>query len=140
MPLDAASNVVPFPTHRIARGDRALIEQWRANAAPLGVAGVKVRNDRSEGSPRHIAERIAIQFRRGIADGHFVVIQRARGERSWTSLLLRVEADGSMTLPIENEEVVRQDGSLRDALNAVCPVLPDQDCSLVEYSAARREG
>lgn len=86
---------------------------------------------------RPATDRIAIQFQRGVADHHFVVIQRAAGERAWTSVLLRVEPDGSMTLPIEEAAVIRRDPTLREALNAVRPVLPDEDCDLLDYRAAR---
>jgi hypothetical protein len=137
MPLDASSNVLPFPARHLSRRDHALIDQWRTRAAPLGVARVKVRDEIPANAARPAADRIAIQFHRGVADGHFVVIQRTAGERTWISLLLRVEPDGSMTLPIEQQMPVRQDGTLRDALNAVRPVLPDQDCDLLDYRAAR---
>ncbi|HUN43622.1 MAG TPA: hypothetical protein VMU81_25280 [Acetobacteraceae bacterium] len=137
MPLDATSNIVPFPKRHLSRRDHALIEQWGARAARLGVARVNVRDDMPANAVRPATDRIAIQFQRGVADGHFVVIQRAAGERAWTVMLLRVEPDGSMTLPIEEQTAVRQDGTLRDALNAVRPVLPDQDCDLLDYRAER---
>ena len=137
MPPDATSNVLPFPSHHLSRRDHALIEQWRTRAARLGIAGVKVRDDIPGNAMRPVADRIAIQFQRGVADGHFVVIQRTAGERGWTSVMLRAEPDGSMTVPIEAETAVRQDGTLRDALNAVRPVLPDEDCDLLDYRAAR---
>jgi len=137
MPLDATSNVLPFPTRHLSRRDHALIEQWRARAARLGVAGVNVRDDIPANAARPAADRIAIRFQRGVADGHFVVIQRTAGEREWTSMLLRVEPDGSMTLPIETEAAIRQDDTLRGALNAVRAVLPDEDCHLLDYREAR---
>jgi len=136
MPLDATSNVLPFPMRHLSRRDHALIERWRASAARLGIAGVNVRDDIPANAERPAADRIAIRFQRGVADGHFVVIQRTAGERGWTSVMLRAEPDGSMTVPIEAETAVRQDGTLRDALNAVRPVLPDEDCDLVDYGAA----
>jgi len=138
MPLDAASNVLPFPSHELSRRERALIGKWRLSAMPLGVANVDVRNQQRDGEAQPIADRITIRFKRGVADGHFVLIQRAGGEREWVTLVLRVEPDGSMTLPIEHGEVVRRDGTLRGALNAVRPVLPDLDCRLFDYQAAAR--
>ncbi|HUB14357.1 MAG TPA: hypothetical protein VMB34_20570 [Acetobacteraceae bacterium] len=138
MPLDAVCNVVPFRCQHLSRRDRAMIDEWRARAALLGVAAVKVRDDIPANPMRPATDRIAIQFQRGVADGHFVVIQRASGERAWTSLLLRAEPDGSMTLPVEGEASVRHDGTLRDALNAVRPVLPDvQGGDLLDYHEAR---
>ena len=122
MQLDATSNVLPFPSQRLSRRDHALIEQWRTRAKGLGIAGVKVRDDIPGNAMRPATDRIAIQFQRGVADHHFVVIQRAAGERAWTSVLLRVEPDGSMTLPIEEAAVIRRDPTLREALNAVRPV------------------
>lgn len=121
MQLDATSNVLPFPSQRLSRRDHALIEQWRTRAKGLGIAGVKVRDDIPGNAMRPATDRIAIQFQRGVADHHFVVIQRAAGERAWTSVLLRVEPDGSMTLPIEEAAVIRRDPTLREALNAVRP-------------------
>jgi hypothetical protein len=138
MPLDAISNVLPFPSHHLSRRDRALIGEWRLSAAPLGVAGVDVRDELPDDQARAIADRITIRFKRGVADAHFVVIQRVVGERNWVTLLLRVEPDGTMTFPIESGEAIRHDRTLRDALNAVRPVLPDQDCRLFNYSDARR--
>ena len=133
MPLDAISNVLSFPAYRLSRRDRALIGQWRLNATPLGVASVAVRDEMSDDQAQPVADRITIQFKRGVADGHFVVIQRAHGEREWVTLVLRVEPDGSMTLPIGSGEAVRRDDTLRQALNAVRPVLPDEDCRLFDY-------
>ncbi|MGA3401670.1 MAG: hypothetical protein ABSC95_20860 [Acetobacteraceae bacterium] len=138
MSLDAISNVLPFPPHHLSRRDRALIGEWRLNATPLGVAGVAVRDDMPDDHAQPIADRITIQFKRGVADGHFVVIQRAHGEREWVTLLLRVEPDGTMTLPIGSGAAVRRDGTLREALNAVRPVLPGEDCRLFDYQAAAR--
>ncbi len=138
MPLDAISNVLPFPPQHLSRRDRALIGEWRLGATPLGVAQVDVR-DEPDHETQPVADRITIQFKRGVADGHFVLIQRAHGERDWVTLLLRVEADGSMTLPIGGGAPVRRDGTLREALNAVRPVLRGQDCRLLDYHAARRE-
>jgi hypothetical protein len=138
MPLDAISNVLPFPPHHLSRPDRALIGKWRLGATPLGVAGVDVRNEMPDGRAQPIADRITIQFKRGVADGHFVVIQRAHGEREWVTLLLRVEPDGSMTLPIGSGETVRRDETLRQALNAVRPVLPGEACRVFDYQAARQ--
>ena len=137
MQLDATSNVLPFPSQRLSRRDHALIEQWRTRAKGLGIAGVKVRDDIPGNAMRPATDRIAIQFQRGVADHHFVVIQRAAGERAWTSVLLRVEPDGSMTLPIEEAAVIRRDPTLREALNAVRPGPPDEDCDLLDYRAAR---
>lgn len=137
MPLDAISNVLPFRSQPISRRDRALIEQWRVRATPLGVAGVKVRDAIPANAVRPATDRIAIQFRRGANDGEFIVIQRCSGERGWTTLRLRVEADGSMSVPLMSETPVRRDSTLRDALNAVRPVLPDEDCALLDYQAAR---
>ncbi len=136
MPLDAISNVLRFPSHRLSRRDRALIGKWRLSATPLGVAGVDVRDDTSNDHAQPVADRITIQFKRGVADGHFVVIQRGHGEREWVTLLLRVEPDGTMTLPIGSGEAIRDDRTLREALNAVRPVLPDADCRLFDYQAA----
>jgi hypothetical protein len=138
MPLDAISNVLPFPAHQLSQRDRALIGEWRLGATPLGVAEVDVRDEMPEDLEQTVADRITIQFKRGIADGHFVVIQRARGEREWITLLLRVETDGTMTLPIGTGEPVRRDDTLRQALNAVRPVLPGEVCRLFDYQAARR--
>jgi uncharacterized phage protein gp47/JayE len=138
MPSDVISNVLPFPSHHLSRHDRALIETWRVRAAPLGIAVVKVRTD--GGSDAQTSpHRIAIQFRRGVADGQFVVIQRVAGQRSWVTLRLRVEPDGSMSLPLDTAEPVRQDASLRIALNAIRPVLPDEERgTLLNYQAAAR--
>lgn len=139
MSPEAVSNILPFPSRHLSRRDRAMIEEWRARATRLGVAMVKVRDDIPGNGIRRAADRIAIQFSRGVADGHFVVIQRADGERGWTSFLLRVEQDGTMTLPVGGEAAVRQDGTLRDALNAIRPVLPDEDDGdLLDYRAARQ--
>jgi hypothetical protein len=138
MPLDAISNVLPFPAHRLSRQDRALIGRWRLNATPLGIADVAVRDDRPDDHAQPVADRITIRFKRGVADGHFVVIQRARGERDWITLLLRVEQDGTMTLPIEAGAPVRRDATLREALNAVRPLLPGEECRLFDYQAAAR--
>ncbi len=136
MPLDAISNVLPFPSNRLSPRDRALIGQWWLHATPLGVAGVDVRDDLQDDRAQTVADRITIRFKRGVADGHFVVIQRAHGEREWVTLLLRVEPDGTMTLPIDCAEAVRRDATLRQALNAVRPVLPDEECRLFDYRAA----
>jgi hypothetical protein len=138
MPLDAISNVLPFPSQHLSRRDRALIGQWRLSAMPLGVAGVDIRDDMPEGDAQPVADRITIQFKRGVADGHFVVIQRVPGDREWVTLLLRVEPDGTMTLPIESGDPIRQNTTLRAALNAIRPVLPDEDCHLFDYLAERR--
>ena len=138
MPLDAISNVLPFRSQHLSRRDRALIGEWRLGATPLGVTGVDVRDEMPDDHVHPIADRITIQFKRGVADGHFVVIQRAHGERDWVTLLLRVEPDGSMTLPIGSGETIRRDETLRQALNAVRPVLPDADCRLLDYHAARQ--
>jgi hypothetical protein len=138
MPLDAISNVLPFPSQHLSRRDRALIGQWRLGATPLGVAGVDIRDEMPDGHAQPVADRITIQFKRGVADGHFVVIQRAPGDREWVTLLLRVEPDGTMTLPIESGDPIRQDATLRAALNAVRPVLPDEYCRLFDYQAERR--
>jgi hypothetical protein len=138
MPLDAISNVLPFPPHRLSRQDHALIGKWRLGATPLGVAGVDVRDEMPDAQAQPIADRITIRFKRGVADGQFVVIQRAHGERVWVTLLLRVEPDGSMTLPIGSGETVRRDATLRQALNAVRPVLPGEACRLFDYQAARQ--
>jgi len=138
MPLDAISNVLLFPPHHLSRRDRALIGEWRLSATPLGVAGVDVRDEIPDDREQTVADRITIQFKRGVADGHFVVIQRAHGERQWVTLLLRVEPDGTMTLPIGAGEPVRRDDTLREALNAVRPVLPGEACRLFDYQAARR--
>ena len=97
MPLDAISNVLPFPSNRLSPRDRALIGQWWLSATPLGVAGVDVRDEMHDDRAQPVADRITIRFKRGVADGHFVVIQRAHGEREWVTLLLRVEPDGTMT-------------------------------------------
>jgi hypothetical protein len=136
MPLDAISNVLPFPSNHLSRRDRALIEEWRLSAASLGVAGVDVRDDLPDTRAPAVGDRITIRFRRGVADGQFAVIQRPVGAREWVTLSLRVEAD--CTLPSETGQAIRHDRTLRDALNAVRPVLPDQDCRLFDYSAARR--
>jgi hypothetical protein len=138
MPLDAISNVLPFPSYHLSPRDRALIGEWRLGATPLGVAGVDVRDEMPDDRRQTVADRITIQFKRGVADGHFVVIQRAHGEREWVTLLLRVEPDGTMTLPIGSGDPVRRDDTLREALNAVRPVLPGEDCRLFDYQAARR--
>jgi hypothetical protein len=138
MSLNAISNVLPFPAHRLSRRDRALIGEWQLSATPLGVARVAVRDEMPDVQAQPIADRITIQFKRGVADGHFVVIQRVHGDREWVTLLLRVEPDGSMTLPIGPTETVRRDATLRQALNAVRPVLPDDECRLFNYQAARR--
>lgn len=138
MPLDAMSNVLPFPPHHLSRRDRALIGEWRLGATPLGVAEVDVRDEMPEDRARTAADRITIQFKRGVADGHFVLIQRAPGEREWVTLLLRVEPDGTMTLPIGTGTPVRRDDTLREALNAVRPVLPGANCRLFDYQAALR--
>ncbi len=138
MPLDAISNVLPFPARHLSRRDRAMIGEWGLSAAPFGVARVAIRDDMPDRQAQPIADRITIQFKRGVADGHFVVIQRARGEREWVTLLLRVEPDGAMTLPIGSAAAVRRDATLREALNAVRPMLPDEDCHLFDYQAARR--
>lgn len=54
-------------------------------------------------------------------------------------MLLRVEPDGTMTLPIGSGEAVRRDATLRQALNTVRPVLvPEDDCRVFEYKAAAR--
>lgn len=138
MPLDAMSNVLRFPAHHLSRRDLALIGEWRLGATPLGVAEVDVRDEMPEDRAPTVANRITIQFKRGVADGHFVLIQRARGEREWVTLLLRVEPDGSMTLPLGTGSPVRRDDTLREALNAVRPVLPRDHCCLFDYQAARR--
>ena len=95
-----------------------------------------VRDDLPDDQAQPVADRITIRFKRGVADGHFVVIQRARGEREWITLLLRVEQDGTMSLPIEAGAAVRRDATLREALNAVRPVLPGEECRLFDYQAA----
>jgi hypothetical protein len=138
MPLDAISNVLPFPLHRLSRRDHALIGQWRLSATPLGVGGVDARDEIPDDQAQSVADRITIQFKRGVADGHFVVIQRRHGEREWVTLLLRVEPDGTMTLPIGSGEAVRRYLTLRQVLNAVRPVLPEEDCRLFDYQAAAR--
>lgn len=138
MPLDAISNVLPFPSQHLSRRDRAMIGEWRLSATPLGVAKVDVRDEMPDGDALPVADRITIQFKRGVADGHIVVIQRVPGDREWVTLLLRVEPDGTMTLPIDSGDPIRQDTTLRAALNAVRPVLPDEDCRLFDYQAERR--
>lgn len=139
MLLEGFSNVLPFPPQHLSRQDRTLIGEWWFGAAPLGVANVHVRHDVQDDHARSAGDRIAIQFRRGVADGHPVMIQRAAGKRVWVTSLLQVGPDGAVTLPLKSGDAVRRDRTLRDALNAVRPVLPDVACEVFDYQAARRE-
>lgn len=69
MPLDATSNVLPFPAHRLSRRDRALIGQWRLSATALGVAGVHVRDEIPDDQVQSVADRITIRFKRELPTG-----------------------------------------------------------------------
>jgi hypothetical protein len=138
MSLDANANVLQFPSRHLSPRDRAMIEEWQRAAARRGILDATVRDDTTENGALPVATRIMVRFQRGVADGRFVLIQRAHGTRKWVSLLLRLEPDGTMTLPIESAEPIRQDPSLRDALNGVRCVLPEEPNVLLAYSTAAR--
>jgi hypothetical protein len=119
MPACETAEVLPFRTGHLSRHDWATLNQW-TRALSRGEAEFCVRSESDSDG--------AVDFDR--------VVLRVRNDAFRTYVIYRPTCYPrwvTVTPDAPEEGVVRETRSLRDALNAIRPALPDVPCTVLEF-------
>jgi hypothetical protein len=115
-----AAEVVSFQTGHLSRYDWALLGQWSSAIAGGDRAEFCVCSDGNGDSPVDF-DRVVLRIRNDAFRTY--VIYRPTCYPRWVTVTPEAPEEG----------IVRETRSLREALNAIRPALPEVDCSVLQF-------